>query len=602
MDNNNNYYYAPAQELPASEKAPIITIKEKFDFTKKDFIFSLIFTVLSIIGVDFIMLHGMNLGFTIVFYLLFIVSTVYLFDVKRKPSVFTCICGVLALASAVTFTLYHDILMNVFMLILIFGLFTVYTCGMSGVFTCNEGSCKIVFDMLSGIFVKPFSNFGGVIKSFFAGFSKKGNAKNTIIGIVIALPVLLVVVPLLVSGDEAFSGLINMIFKNVGIYLLELFVALIIAPYLISYFVVKRKRLDLKSGSRDFQGAVAPSVAISFLSVISVTYVVYLFSQLAYFFSAFSGILPSGYTLTESEFARRGFFEMFAVCVINFIIVTLATVLTKRDQNYKVPLAVKILSAFVILFSMVMLITAMAKMKLNIEIFGLSKNRVFVSVFMLMMLVSIVFYIIHIFYPKFGYMQGIVIICSAMLCALSFCNLDAQIAKYNVEKYLSGDLESVDVSYLYSLSDSAYPYILELDGADDHLVAKEVKRYAAKIIREDYDTYLHQTLIDNYTAEINASPSEDFREYNKAKADAVKLFADYYNSLDEEGRKNLIDQYKLDEGYDYTYDEIEDTYYKWENNYCSKYQYVEKNDRYEYMGTVDNYDDLDIDVGMVEYE
>lgn len=588
-NNNVNYYYAPAQEMPAEEKIPSTETKKKFDFSKKDFIFSLIFTVLSIIGVDFVMLHGLNLGFTIVFYLLFMVSTFYLFDAKRNPSVFTCICGVFSLASALTFTLYHDIMMNAFMLILTFGLFTVYTCGMSGVFTCNEGSCKIVFDMLSGIFVKPFSNFGGVMKSFFAGFSKKGNAKNTIIGIVIALPVLLVVVPLLVSGDAAFGGLINMIFKNVGIYLIELFVALIIAPYLISYFVVKSKRLDLKAGSRGFQGAVAPSVAISFLSVISVTYVVYLFSQLAYFFSAFSGILPSGYTLTESEFARRGFFEMFAVCVINFIIVTLATVLTKRDKNYKVPLTVKILSAFVILFSMVMLITAMAKMKLNIEIFGLSKNRVLVSVFMLMMLVAIVFYIIHIFAPKFGYMQGIVIICSAMLCALSFCNLDAQIAKYNVEKYLSGELESVDVSYLYSLSDSAYPYILELDGADDHLVTKDVKRYAAKIIREDYDTYLHQTLIDNYTADITCSPSDDFREYNKTKSDTVRIFAYYYNSLDEDKRKNLIDQYKLDESYDYTYDEVDDAYYKWDNNYCSKYQYVEKNDRYEYMGIVENY-------------
>lgn len=595
---NNNYYYAPAQEPSAAEKASAVNVKKKFDFSKKDFIFSLIFAVLSIIAVDFVMLHGMNLGFTIVFYLFFFISTVYLFDAGRKPSAFTCICGVLSLASALTFTLYHDIMMNAFVLILTLGLFTVYTCGMSGVFTCNEGSCKILFDMLSGIFIKPFSNFGNVMKSFFAGFSKKGNAKNTIIGIVIALPVLFVIVPLLVSGDEAFGGLVNMIFKNVGIYLIELFVAFILAPYLISYFVVKRKRLDLKTGTKAFKGAVPSSVAISFLSVISVTYVVYLFSQLAYFFSAFSGILPEGYTLTESEFARRGFFEMFAVCVINFIIVTLATVLTKRDENSKIPLAVKMLSAFVVLFSMVMLITAMAKMKLNIEIFGLSKNRVFVSVFMLMMLVAIVFYIIHIFNPKFGYMQGIVVLCSVMLCALSFSNLDAQIAKYNVEKYLSGDLESVDVSYIYSLSDSAYPYILALSDADDHLVTKEVKRYAAKIIREDYGNSLNQRDVDDITYSLSA----DFREYNKAKSDTVKAFADYYNSLDENERKSLITQYNFDESYDYTYSVSDDAYYKWSNGYCGKYEYVEKNDRYEYMGTVDNYDDLDIDVGMVEYD
>lgn len=602
MENNNksntNYYYAPAQELPAADIAPVINIKKKFDFSKKDFIFSLFFAVLSIITVDFVMLHGMNLGFTIVFYLLFIVSSIYLFDANKKTSVFTYICGVLSLASALTFTLYHDRMMNVFMFVLTLGLFTVYTCGLSGVFTCNEGSCKIIFDIFSGIFVKPFSNFSSVMKSFFAGFSKKGNAKNTIIGIVIALPVLFVIVPLLVSGDEAFGGLVNMIFQNVGIYLIELFVACLIAPYLISYFVVKRKRLDLKTGTKAFKGAVPSSVAISFLSVISVTYVVYLFSQLAYFFSAFSGILPEGYTLTESEFARRGFFEMFAVCVINFIIVTLATVLTKRDKNYKISLPIKILSAFVILFSLVMLITAMAKMKLNIEIFGMSKNRVLVSVFMLMMLVAIVFYIIHIFNPKFGYMQGIVVLCSVMLCALSFCNLDAQIAKYNVEKYLSGELKSVDVSYIYSLSDSAYPYILALAGADDHLVTKEVKRYTAKIIREDYESSLNQRDVDDITYSLSA----DFREYNKAKSDTVKVFADYYNSLNENERKSLITQYNFDESYDYTYSEADDTYYKWSNGYCGKYEYVEKNDRYEYMGTVDNYDDLDIDIGMVEYD
>mgnify|MGYP000782539867 CR=1 FL=1 len=60
---NNNYYYAPAQEPSAAEKAPAVNVKKKFDFSKKDFIFSLIFAVLSIIAVDFVMLHGMNLGF-----------------------------------------------------------------------------------------------------------------------------------------------------------------------------------------------------------------------------------------------------------------------------------------------------------------------------------------------------------------------------------------------------------------------------------------------------------------------------------------------------------------------------------------------------------
>ena len=44
------------------------------------------------------------------------------------------------------------------------------------------------------------------------------------------------------------------------------------------------------------------------LGMISLVYVLYLVSQLAYFSGGFSGILPKGYTM--AEYARRGFFEM----------------------------------------------------------------------------------------------------------------------------------------------------------------------------------------------------------------------------------------------------------------------------------------------------
>lgn len=44
------------------------------------------------------------------------------------------------------------------------------------------------------------------------------------------------------------------------------------------------------------------------------------------------------------------FFEMFAICVINFIIVTLAGMLSKKNGKGKKPLSVKALSVFIVLF------------------------------------------------------------------------------------------------------------------------------------------------------------------------------------------------------------------------------------------------------------
>ncbi len=585
MENVTNNSYVPYN---VSNVSNFITLKPKsIEYKKKDMIFSIIFIVISFVIVDFILLNGLNLGFTIAFALLFAVSTAYLYNRENKVSPFTVICGALSLLSTVGFTLYHDYMMNVIMLFVTLSLFSVYTIGISGTFRYREGSFKIIFDILDAVFVKPFANLGLVFRSFTSSFNAKSSLKNVVIGIAVSLPVLFVIIPLLVSGDAAFSGLVKMVFKNVGVYLGEAALVVLIAPYLISHFVTKSKKIDFKQVKAGSSKRPVPSaVTVSFLSAISVTYVAYMFSQLAYFFSAFAGILPEDYTGSASEYARRGFFEMFAICVINFIIITLASALTKRNGRGRTPIAVKLLSLFIVAFSLVLLITAMQKMKMNIEFFGLSKNRVLVSVFMLMMLAVILFYVIHMFKPSFGYMQGVVIVCSAVLVALSFTNLDGQIAKYNVEKYISGELDSIDVSYLYSLSDSAHPYISELNKAEDHNVAKNAKYYTVELMLSEYEKYIDFNE-DNIYEAVKLNKINDFREYNAARSKSAAALAEYYNSLSKAEKEALYSQYKLDSDDEYIYSEQDDTYYKWNDQNYNKYIYNEKSDKYEYNGVAD---------------
>ncbi|MDE5964671.1 MAG: hypothetical protein K2G65_04630, partial [Eubacterium sp.] len=140
MDNNDKYYYNPAQNAALMQPYVPQIIKEhkaSFDFTMKDKIFTALFFVLSMMMVDFVMFHGFNLGFTISFVLMFIVSTAYLFKKENKVSLFSVISGILSLAGSITFTLYHDYFVNAVMLLLIMGLFTIYVCGLSNTFTHN---------------------------------------------------------------------------------------------------------------------------------------------------------------------------------------------------------------------------------------------------------------------------------------------------------------------------------------------------------------------------------------------------------------------------------------------------------------------------------
>ncbi|MCH5315655.1 MAG: DUF4173 domain-containing protein [Eubacterium sp.] len=538
--NNQPIYYIP----PVKERKSI-----KFD--KKDTIFTAIFAALSFLMIDFTLLHGLNLGFTISFFALFTVVSAYLFKKENKTSAFSYICGFLSLAGSVTFTVYHDYFINAVMFFIIAGLFTVYTCGLSGTFSNKQGSYKICFDMLSGIFVKPFSNSPEIRNGFKDANKKNGGIKNVFIGIAVSFPVLLVVIPLLISSDEAFGSLMSIVLKSIGKYLVELVISVFVFLYVVFYFIAKRKRLGISTDTRKpYKGFVPKTVSITFLSVISLVYLTYLFSQLAYFFSAFSGILPEGYELTASEFARRGFFEMFAICAINMIIITLVCIFTKRTG--KTPVAIKAISSFIMLFSVLLLITSMAKMKLNIEIFGLSKNRIMVCTFMLMMLVAILFYILHIINPKISYMQSIVVICSAIFIALAFSNIDARIAEYNINAYESSKIDTLDVKYLANLSDSSVPYVVELIKSDDKDISLKAQYEIYEKLRFEYYDY------DN----------SDFREYNCSAHTAVSLCKEYYDGLSPDEKK-YFDEKLSDDYYEKYYeDEYSNEYY---NEYSDSY-------------------------------
>lgn len=520
---------------------------------KKDYAFVGLYLLASFLMVCFGLFGDFHLGFSIAYVVLFTVTTAYLFKKGAKPSLFTWLCGGLSLAGAVTFVLFNDYLINLIMVILVAGLYCVYSLGLSDSFNHNVGSFKMLFDLAKDVFSRPFSNMPDVFGGIKASASKGKKSLAAVVGVAVSVPFVIIIGALLVKSDAAFEGLVSKMFKNVGIYLLQFLIAVVILPYLYSHSFGKRHSLNKNASSKlDAKKKAPVSACVSFLAMISVLYVVYLFSQLAYFFSAFKGILPADYTHTASAFARRGFFEMFAICAINVVIISVATAISSKKSLW-----IKLLSCFISSFSVLLIITAMQKMKLNVSIYGLTKNRVMVSVFMLMMLVVIAFFIIHIFAPKISYMQPIIIVCSAMFIALSFANIDARIPEYNIKAYESGSIQTLDVDSLANLSDSAVPYLVELSkDSRNPVTAHNAAVVCANLMEYNYSSYFDSDSDDN----------KDFRHFNNATMQAVLALDD----LDKDSEIYHI------------YELMGDNYYNDDNDYFEVYNENNDGDYKEY--------------------
>lgn len=546
-------YPAPSPTVHKYEPYP----EKKYPpFTKRDTLFAALFGVSSFLLIDF-GTKGFHFGFSIFYLFHFLITALYGYKKGKKPTAFAVLCGLLSLLAAFTLTVGNDTLVNFLTIILVGGLYGMFTLGVTHTFTSGQGSFKICIDFAKDAFAATFSDIGLVFGSVKHSSKKNKKAVSSAVGVLVALPVVAVIVPLLIKSDAAFEGLMDNIAANIGIYLLEIFGALIILPYVFAYVFGKNNReisADKKKGTHS--RPIPASGCVSFLAVISALYLVYLFSQLAYFFSAFKGILPDDYRYSASSFARRGFFEMFAICLINLTVLSLVGAFYKRD-NKKSILSVKCLSLFISAFTVMLIVCAMQKMRLNISIFGLSENRVLVSVFMAMLLVISAFFVLHIFLPKLPYMQSIIIICSVIFVAVGFADIDSRIAEYNVSAYTSGKLDTIDVTELKNLGDGGIDALIELTSVPDKRVSQKALDTLASAAVNDYGNDIK---VEERKATIIYGNS-DFRSYCQSHEKAKKSLANYYNSMSEDNKLVFNNRLMVLDNTNFTYDEDYGAYY-----------------------------------------
>lgn len=330
-------------------------------------------------------------------------------------------------------------------------------------------SDMLPIDFFKSLLLLPFSAFGRLWVAMFSGKRVGGRLiLKILVGVIIAVIPTAVVAGLL-SYDAGFSQILKDIFSffkgfKLFSHLWSLAMGGLVAMYVFGLYsaCVDRKLyegIDESFCRNAYEKAhLIPSVtaAVALLPLVTL-YAIFFISQWNYYVSAFSGELPDG--LTYAEYARGGFFELCAVSAINIVILALVALFMKRKGKGDTAL-LKIANIVISVMTLVLIATAISKMIIYIQSYGLTEKRVVASWFMVLLALVFVLIILKQIIKGLKLIPASGMIVALMLTLLTLSNYNGIIADYNVDKYISGDLESVDVHALYDLGTPALPAIL----------------------------------------------------------------------------------------------------------------------------------------------
>ena len=518
-------YPAGQPETPAPYYTGFYKVPLREPGTKRDAIFGGILFLLSLLCVNFCFFGGCGIALAVAAIGLFGAGLLYLLPHRRGKGGYLGFCTLSYMLCALSLV-FSDSGFGKFLMISAMILVTGITLmELMDLRKQKSGTIQSIFDWIHTTMILPFEGIAPGCYALFHGKSEEGKTEkrkigSVLIGLGCAVPVLLIVVPLLIDADAAFEGLLNKVSFEGGT---ELFVTVLfgLGLFLLYFgmiFVARFQKKGVAQASDPGRG-LDTTFLTTFLSVISLVYVLYLVSQMAYFFNAFAGLLPQDFTV--AQYARKGFFEMMGVCVINLGLLLLS-LLGAKKKNGKEPGAIRVLSLFLSIFSLVLIATAMSKMVLYIQSFGMTYLRIVTSVFMIFLCVVFLTMSLWIFLRRLPYMRVIVIAAVLLALPLGFGDPARVVAGYNVDAYLSGKLDTVDMDELWGLdSHAVVPYVWKLREDPNEHVAERAWEI---LYRHGRDFSFFTGDGEEYSYDWRAFNVPSYKAYNLIKENCTEIF------------------------------------------------------------------------------
>lgn len=464
----NNYY----RTVPRKQTPEYISFKEKVISTKGLYItllsilFSILFTEAVLFG---------SAGISVPILAVFLEGMLfYFFRETEKPiSKASFYLSVPILLLSLSFFIHYNPNTHFITWLTIIGLLCIQIILMSDIQVNGIFSFDMIIKSVVNLIAKPFSNFTMPINSLKLLKSKKSTTFTTsiyiFIGLAVSIPIAAILMNLFMSADAVFADSMNKVIDSIGLDFTIVFWDIVFGTLFglfLSAMLLGLKYSEVKPTKTAKIGDSIESIIVgTFLTIINIFIITFVVFQFMYLFGGTINITASD--MTYAEYARRGFFELSAASGIIFAIALFVLIMTKKKAN-KLPIWIQLATVCLCLCNGVLLVSALKRMLLYVDVYGLSIKRVLTLWFMAIIGFCLLWIVIKCFVNKIYVMKWIGITVIIGVCILSLTNTDRIIANYNVNRYLSSPQNnSIDVNYLGQLSYSAVPEIIRLKTLSD---------------------------------------------------------------------------------------------------------------------------------------
>lgn len=334
--------------------------------------------------------------------------------------------------------------------------------------------------------IYPWGILGQGWKKLRGDRESRSVVRSVVVGIILALPIVVLFTVLFSAADLVFQSRIEELadwlqleaLKDVfthSIWILVFFIFLLGALVMALQKGVKRKPInDGKQLVPPFLGSIETKVI---LVSVSLLFAVFVGFQFAYLFGGEANITAAGFTY--AEYARRGFFELVAVAILTLLLMLGMRSFSKGETNGK-NVAFKVLCSMLITLVLVILGSALKRMLLYEDAYGLTRLRTYTLAGLGWITVLFGSFSLLLWSNlQVRFAQVLAAVALGFTATLGFLNVDAFIARRNLNRYLEG--EKLDTWHMMTLTDDAVPVIVNYtedhpDDVDDELLAGLVCR------------------------------------------------------------------------------------------------------------------------------
>lgn len=281
--------------------------------------------------------------------------------------------------------------------------------------------------------------------------SKSATIRKVFIGMVISLPLLFVILNLLVSADQQFGNLLGTVPRwLLGLSIEEeVFRTIAVTIYTLTIFgllqVLRTKQpLPMEPSAQKEKISWDSVISMTVLTLLNIVYLLFVVVQFKYFFSE---TLKEGYTY--AEFARRGFFELLSVTMLNLLIISTLVSFVEKGSKL-LTLVIRGLLSLLVIFSGVMLYSAFIRLFMYEEAYGFTFARVLAHSFMIFLLVILCYSFMRIWMDRLSLVRFYIISSILFYTLVNTVQLDTFVVERNLERY--SETGKIDIYYLNSLS------------------------------------------------------------------------------------------------------------------------------------------------------